>query len=112
MSVRCDTNFNKVLLRRLCKDYVWYLLLGVSGGGQMSERLRSDCHIEIISLLNEIGYGGAMSYTFGYLDELGFPTDYVEMTDPEQWDRIARTVGNKAYEKLAQDFYDQTGGAS
>lgn len=102
---------NKILLRRLCKDYVWHILMGANGGGIDADRLRSECHIWIITLLNDIGYVGSMGGVFHHLDKLGFPTDYNELTDVEQWDRIARTVGNKAYEKLAENFYEQTGNA-
>lgn len=108
MTEQPDNDNNKILLRRLCKDYVWYMLMGANGGGVDADRLRSQCHIWIITLLNAIG-GGSMGI-FHHLDKLGFPTNYDELTDVEQWDRIARTVGNKAYEKLAEDFYDREGG--
>lgn len=94
----------KLELRSLCKDYVWYKLIGSFGGGEIAERHRRKCHLKMIALLDEIGWGGALGF-FHYLDKLGFPTEYDKLADVEQWEEIARTVGNKAYKKLEEDFY-------
>lgn len=98
----------KLKLRSLCKDYIWYKLIGPFSSGEIeieiADRRRRECHLEIIALLDQIGWGGTLRF-FYYLDELGFPTEYDKLADVEQWEEIARIVGNKAYEKLAKDFY-------
>jgi len=86
-------------LRGLCEEYVWYLFIGANGGGEIADRRRRQCHVDIISILDSVDWHIDTGF-FHRLDEMGFPTDYDKLTDVEHWDRISKTVGRRMYERL------------
>lgn len=95
------TEQQKGTLHSLCEEYVWYMLICANGGGEIADRRRRECHIAIISLLDLVDWHIDTGF-FHRLDEMGFPTDYEKLTDVEGWERIARTVGRKAYKRLRE----------
>lgn len=86
-------------LRELCVTYAYYMLMGAGGHGQAIDGDRSQCHRDILGIIDQSEYAVSMSFVH-HADQIGFPKDYRVIMDEEGWERLSQSIGKTICERL------------
>jgi len=81
-------------LKELCKDYVWYIIMGLSVG-------RFAKHQELCDMIGIDHHDERLCDILSNLDKLGLSQG---IRDREYWNRYTKKVGRCLYDKIVETF--------